>query len=90
MIKKQTEIQSVEVICDILCDLCGETTKCADNELLSGFEYATLKFSGGFCSDFDGLRFELQICQHCAVNIFKNRKKAPGEPEIPDNHWGHL
>ena len=90
MIKKKTQTKPVEVICDILCDLCGKTTKCGNNSLLSDFEYATLKFSGGFCSDFDGLRFEIQICQYCSVDIFKKRKKAPGEKDIPDDNWGHF
>ncbi len=95
MIKKVTETRSVEVVEDIVCDQCGKTTR-TDGiiEELRSFEYATLSFSGGYSSNYDGLKFELQLCQDCAITIFKNRVRDSDEPELPTKHgtysWGHI
>lgn len=92
MIKKHLETKTVESVADILCDLCGISTRAGDEEFFSAFEYATMKFSGGYCSNYDGLKFELQICQECAVGIFKKRVRPEDEPELPTGGtypWGH-
>lgn len=92
MIRERTVVKEAQEIEDVLCDLCGASTQSApEKESQFGFEYATLRFCGGYYSNHDGLSFELQFCEKCALDIFKRRVRPQDEPEIPEEgnySWG--
>ncbi|WP_257223025.1 hypothetical protein [Acinetobacter sp. YH12126] len=71
------QLRLTEVISDVLCDICGQSTT---------LEFATLAANWGYFSQSDGERYELQLCEKCffyTLDILKkqrvllNSKKDP-------------
>jgi len=81
MIQTETVHKRVEVVADILCDLCGESCRVIPKET-EGFDgperfsHSTLKFHGHYWSGYDCLFFELSLCEKCTMEIFERRKTA--------------
>ncbi|MDY6468301.1 hypothetical protein SKM57_06840 [Acinetobacter faecalis] len=72
------EIKSIEVITDVLCDICDQSTK---------LEFATLCANWGYYSKSDGERYKLQLCEKCFFNvlaILKNQRKLLNSDKIFD------
>lgn len=72
------EIKSIEVITDVLCDICDQSTK---------LEFATLSANWGYYSQSDGERYKLQLCEKCFFNILailKNQRKLLNSDKIFD------
>jgi hypothetical protein len=82
MKKKITVTQPTQVVDEVVCDLTGKSCEVGiGSSLLDGyrhdpdwettrFEYATLDFSGGYCGDYDMLRFQLHIHPSVAVALY--------------------
>lgn len=70
-------IQPIEVITDILCDVCDQSTK----HELDGthlFEVGQLKANWGYGSKHDGERYQLDLCESCffyAISVLKREKR---------------
>ena len=79
VIKKET--QEVEVLKDILCDICGSSTS-----TYCDFEYALLKASWGYGSMMDGEEHEAYICEKCySTHIVPFIKSLGGKINITNN-----
>ena len=70
--KVQTE---VEVVKEILCDLCGNKTRILrdDSFGIDQFSFATISFDGGYGSHHDMSRIRLEICETCLFEIVNRR-----------------
>lgn len=53
---KIKKLQSMEVVVDVLCDVCGKNTN---------FEYGVLQANWGYESTHDGDRYEVHLCEIC-------------------------
>ena len=60
------EVRLTEVISDVLCDICDQSTK---------LEFATLSADWGYFSQSDGERYKLQLCEKCFFNTLDILKK---------------
>ena len=58
---KVTAVIPVEQVVDVLCDVCGESTRYEDGSL----EYGTVKGSWGYNSKHDNERYEVHLCETC-------------------------
>lgn len=70
--KVQTE---VEVVKEILCDLCGNSTRILrdDSFGIDQFSFATISFDGGYGSQHDMSRVRLEICETCLFKMVDRR-----------------
>ena len=50
------QLKQVEVVTDVVCDVCNQSTK---------LEFGTLSAHWGYGSKHDGERYELQLCEKC-------------------------
>ena len=50
------QLKQVEVVTDVVCDVCNQSTK---------LEFGTLSAHWGYGSKHDGERHELQLCEQC-------------------------
>jgi hypothetical protein len=73
---KKTKVVKIEsdVVIDVICDLCGESTKTLNS--VEPFSYGTLSFDGGFGSEHDGERVQLDLCEACVFTIVRLRKSG--------------
>ena len=60
------QLQQVEVMTDVVCDVCNQSTK---------LEFATLSAHWGHGSTHDGERYELQLCEKCFFYALVTLKK---------------
>lgn len=61
----------VETVTDVICDICGETTR-----LETGAnQYGTLKAHWGYGTAHDGERYELHLCEGCFFQALANLKQ---------------
>ena len=60
------QTKQVEVVADVLCDVCNQSTQ---------LEFATLSANWGYGSKHDGERYELQLCEKCFFYAFAILKK---------------
>ena len=76
---KTTQKQTIEsnVVADVICDLCGDSTK------LSGipngceeFSYGTLNFSGCYGSEHDLETVKMELCEACLFTIVRLRRSG--------------
>ncbi|MDY6523723.1 hypothetical protein SKM52_04060 [Acinetobacter faecalis] len=56
------ELQYVEVIKDVLCDVCGKSTQ---------MNYGELKAEWGYGSTYDGEKYSVQLCEACFFRILR-------------------
>ena len=60
------QLEQVEVMTDVVCDVCNQSTK---------LEFATLSAHWGYGSTNDGERYELQLCEKCFFYALATLKK---------------
>lgn len=58
---KITGLVEVEAVTDVICDVCG----CSTRRAAGGYQYGTLQAHWGYGSEHDGQRFEVHLCEHC-------------------------
>lgn len=66
MIKTEKKLEEVEVVADIICDICGASCKTE-----YGNEYLSLTTSWGYMSNKDLETWKAQICEKCVDEHFK-------------------
>ena len=73
---KTEKIQKeVEVIKEVLCDLCGKKTRVLRDESfgIDQFSFGVLTFNGGYGSQHDMTNIRLEICEKCLFEIVNRR-----------------
>ena len=68
---KVKEKREVEIVSDILCDVCLDSTRVAGN----GLQYALLQAQWGYGSAHDGERYEIHLCEHCFFQTVASLKQ---------------
>ncbi|WP_036997650.1 hypothetical protein [Metapseudomonas resinovorans] len=58
---KITATQPVESVTDVLCDVCGKSTRIEGY----GLQYGTLRANWGYGAAHDGERYEVHLCESC-------------------------
>ncbi|AXN29633.1 hypothetical protein CP913_13820 [Pseudomonas aeruginosa] len=58
---KITAMEQTESVSDVLCDVCGESTRIEGY----GLQFGTLRASWGYGSNHDGERYEVHLCEGC-------------------------
>jgi hypothetical protein len=58
---KVTAAEQIESVSDVLCDVCGATTRIEGH----GLQFGALRASWGFGSVHDGERYEVHLCEPC-------------------------
>jgi hypothetical protein len=73
---KQTKKKTIETetVVDVLCDLCGESTKTMVD--CDPFSYGTLSFVGGYGSEHDTEQIHMELCEACVYTIVRLRKNG--------------
>ena len=81
--------KTVEVVDQILCDCCGQscTKEFPTTKPSFDHEYAELNATWGYCSNQDGIQYDIQICETCfteVLNFIKDkRRKVLGPFNFP-------
>jgi len=81
---KIKEKQAVEVVHDLLCDVCLESTRVEGGSL----QYAVLQAHWGYGSAHDGERYEIHLCERCffqAVASLKQERRIQTMFSANDN-----
>lgn len=60
------QLKQVEVVTDVLCDVCNQLTQ---------LEFGTLSANWGYDSKHDGEIYELQLCEKCFFYALATLKK---------------
>lgn len=90
---KVTGTMKVETVTDVLCDVCG----CSTRVTPGGLQFATLKAHWGYGTTHDGERYELHLCEGCffgAVAFLKQERRVQRmfddarHSEVPDGRFG--
>jgi hypothetical protein len=68
---KITTSQSVEIVTDVLCDVCGAST-CVEGY---GMQFGTLQARWGYGSRHDGERYEVHLCEGCFFQTLANLRR---------------
>lgn len=74
---KITETRSAEVVVEVICDGCGQTTtKDRENGI---HEYARLSANWGYDSNHDNERYDYQLCETCffKVLVYLQEQRRP-------------
>jgi hypothetical protein len=58
---KQFKNKTVEVLDDLICDICGES--CKDKNF--GYESANISATWGYASNQDGSKYDIDLCENC-------------------------
>ena len=58
---KITATEQVQSVSDVLCDVCGKSTRVEGY----GLQFGTLRASWGYGSAHDGERYEIHLCESC-------------------------
>lgn len=61
----------VETVTDIVCDVCGESTRVEHG----GHQFGTLKAHWGYGTTHDGERYEVHLCELCFFQALANLKQ---------------
>jgi len=69
MVIKEKTMNETESTKDVLCDICGKSTKKSDG--FDEFEYAILTAAWGYQSKKDGESWECALCEDCADEFKK-------------------
>lgn len=64
--------KTVEVVSDVVCDVCGGSTVKAEG---STPEFATLKADWGYGSAHDGEQYEVHLCEPCFFSTLATLKE---------------
>ena len=68
---KVTAMEQAESVSDILCDVCGDSTRVEGY----GLQFGTLRASWGFGSAHDGERYEVHLCELCFYRTLAGLKR---------------
>ena len=63
---KTTAMEQTESVSDVLCDVCGDSTRVEGY----GLQFGTLRASWGYGSAHDGERYEVHLCEPCFSGRF--------------------
>ena len=66
MIKYDRKRVSTEIVKDIVCDSCGQSTK---DKYGMNYEYAIFNANWGYGSTMDDTRWEYHLCEQCAIKV---------------------
>lgn len=95
MILKNKQVKEVEVVTDVVCDVCGESCKAGTFDHMNPvegeepqyqFEYMKLKVSWGFFSRHDLETWTADVCESCVEKVlmpvipFKKTGSIGGQP----------
>lgn len=69
---KITAAEQFECVSDVLCDVCGDSTRVEGY----GLQFGTLQGSWGFGSVHDGERYEVHLCEPCFFRTMADLKSA--------------
>ena len=72
------QLQQVEVMTDMVCDVCNQSTK---------LEFAALSAHWGYDSTHDGERYELQLCEKCFFYALATLKKERRDAFMFDENF---
>ena len=72
------QLEQVEVITDVVCDVCNQSTK---------LEFATLSAHWGYGSTHGGERYELQLCEKCFFYALATLKKERRDTFMFDENF---
>lgn len=96
---KRVTTQPAETVVDIVCDVCGQSTR-VDG---FGLQFGTLQAHWGYGSKHDGERYEVHLCEMCffgtlshlrerSVNTMFDGQSNTAEEEFGlvrrDDYWG--
>lgn len=68
---KVTAVEPVEVLKDVLCDVCGASTRAEEH----GLQFRILTASWGFGCVHDGRRYEVRLCETCFFMTLASLKR---------------
>jgi hypothetical protein len=69
---KVTQAAQLEVVADVVCDVCGMSTRNGDGEL----QYGTMHASWGRGSAHCGETYELHLCENCFFSQVAEMKRT--------------
>ena len=72
------QLKQVEVVTDVVCDVCNQSTK---------LEFGTLWAHWGYGSKHDGERYELQLCEKCFFYALTTLKKERADEFMFDENF---
>lgn len=75
---KITAAEQFECVSDVLCDVCGDSTRVEGY----GLQFGTLQGSWGFGSVHDGERYEVHLCEPFFQNNGRPEERADGEYHV--------
>ena len=67
---KILSVKQVEVVSDVICDVCCRSTQTKEG----GLEYGELRAAWGAGSSRDGERYEVHLCERCFFQALANLK----------------
>lgn len=79
-------VTSSKVLTEVLCDLCGESCRVQPEDVETQpaygsdylredeFSYGTLKFSGDYNGNYDGINISLELCEECTMRIYRQSR----------------
>ncbi len=72
------QLQQVEIMTDVVCDVCKQSTE---------LQFATLSAHWGYGSAHDGERYELQLCEKCFFYALATLKKQRRDALMFDENF---
>ncbi|WP_371257583.1 hypothetical protein [Pseudomonas sp. BAY1663] len=64
-------MEQTESVSDVLCDVCGDSTRVEGY----GLQFGTLQASWGYGSAHDGERYEVHLCEPCFFRTISGLKR---------------
>ncbi len=68
---KITAMEQTESVRDVLCDVCGDSTRVEGY----GLQFGTLRASWGYGSSHDGERYEVHLCEPCFFRVLSGLRR---------------
>lgn len=68
---KAIAMEQTESVSDVLCDVCGDSTRVEGY----GLQFGTLRASWGYGSAHDGERYEVHLCEPCFFRTISGLKR---------------
>jgi hypothetical protein len=65
---KHTVTQPAEVVADVTCDVCGQSTRVEGY----GLQYGTLQAHWGYGARHDGESYEVHLCETCFFGVLSH------------------
>ena len=78
-------MEQTESISDVLCDVCGDSTRIEGY----GLQFGTLRASWGYGSTHDGERYEVHLCEPCFFRTISGlrRERRPRQARMNEVSW---